>query len=164
MTVAPEIAVAIRPAHRSDLDAINAVVEAAVMSWASTNQVRPGTVPDCSYHAIDLDLSMLLLVIGSQRHILGVVACGSADPVDTEPGHNNALRLDGPYIHPAHDHQGIHGQLLDEARALARRQGRNGLLIQPRVPALDLLKAISMNTPPASDEQPHSPHYWQSLV
>jgi ribosomal protein S18 acetylase RimI-like enzyme len=164
MTIATEIPVAIRPAHRSDLDAINAVVEAAVMSWALAEQVRPSAIPDCSYQAIDLDLSMLLLAVGSQRHILGVVACGSADPVDTTPDHHNALRLDGPYIHPAHDQQGIGSQLLDEARALARRQGRDGLLIQPRVPASGLLKTMDMNTPPAADGQPHSPHYWQSLV
>lgn len=143
MSPEAEIAVAIRPAQRSDLDAINAVVDAAVMSWARAAQVGTASLPDYAYRAIDLDLSMLLLVVGSQRHILGVAACGSAGPGDAQPG-SNALRLDGPYIHPDHHHQGIGLQILAEASALARRQGRDGLLMTPRVHGEGFLHAMGV--------------------
>lgn len=145
MTPLSEIAVAIRPAQRSDLDAINAVVEAAVSFWARSKHLSPDTLPDYAYHTIDLDLSILLLVIGSQQHILGVAACSAADGMAAAQGHN-ALRLDGPYIHPAHHAQGIGDQLMNEARVLAHRQGRDGLLIRPRVPTSSFLHAMGLRT------------------
>lgn len=131
-----EIPVAIRPAQRSDLDAINHVVEGAVMAWARAARIKPNTLPDLRYRPVDLDIAMLLVVVGSHQHVLGVVACASGinSTSDGDSPAQTVLRLDGPYIDPSHDQSDIGNQLLDEAKVLARRQGRQGLVIEPRLP------------------------------
>lgn len=134
-----EIALAIRPAQRSDLDAINGVVEAAVMSWPLPAKLKRRALPDFHYHTIDLDVAMLLIAIGSRSHVLGVVACEPARLTDN-PQERNALLLDGLFIHPDYRDHGIAGHLLDEARALARRQGRDGLLVKVRAEVEDFFR------------------------
>lgn len=158
-----EIAVAIRPAHRSDLDAINGVVEAAVLSWARAIHLKPGTLPDCRFSAADLDRCMLLLVVGSQRHILGVAACGCAEADDTDPA-DNPLRLDGPYVHPDHHRHDVGLQIVAEASALARRQGRNCLLVQPRVHDEQFLPVMGMPSPSTTERSHRDCGYLQRLA
>lgn len=131
-----EIAVAIRPAQRSDLDAINRVVEGAVLSWAHDAHVKLHSLPDLRYRSVDLDLAILLVVIGSHQHVLGVVSCACASTASTGgESPYNVLRLDGPYIDPDYRGTDIGLQLLDEAKSLARRQGRQALVIEPRLKA-----------------------------
>lgn len=162
MSPEPEIAVAIRPAHRSDLDAVNAVVEAAVLSWARARQLKPASLPDYGYSPADLDRCILLLVVGSQRHILGVAACGCAESREPACG-GDALRLDGPYVHPDHHQSGIGPQIVAEACALARRQGRDGLLVAPRVQDQGFLQAMGMPAPPAGGQAAQGAGYLQRL-
>ncbi len=129
-----EIAVTIRPAKRSDLDAINRVVDEAMLCWARAAHVKAHTLPDLRYRSAHLDLAMLLVVVGSQQHVLGVVSCACAT-TDNVGGDAtcSVLRLDGPYIDPGYSGTDIGAQLIDEAKALARRQGRQALVIEPRL-------------------------------
>lgn len=162
MSPESEIAVAIRPAHRSDLDAINAVVEAAVLSWAKTERLKPSSLPDYAYGPADLDRCMLLLVVGSHRRILGVAACSCAESRG-ESSSDNPLRLDGPYVHPDHHGRGIGPQIVAEACALARRQGRNGLLVEPRVRDQSFLQAMGMPAQPSGGQPAQGAGYLQRL-
>lgn len=124
-----EIAVVIRPAQRSDLDAINRLIDCAALQWAREAHQRPGRLPDCRFEPMDLDLDMLLVVIGARQHVLGVISCACGRGADSQ----NVLHLDGPYVAPSHRHTDIGEQLLAEAKALARRQGRAGLVLERRL-------------------------------
>lgn len=157
-----EIAVAIRLAQRSDLDAVNAVVERAVASWARTEHVKRGSLPDIGFCLADLDRCMLLLAIGSRRHVLGVAACRVSEQADAEPG-ANPLHIDGPYIHPDHHDQGIGAEMVAEACALARRQGRDCLLVAPRVHGEHFLDAMGMSPPARTRTLPDGSGYLQQL-
>jgi GNAT superfamily N-acetyltransferase len=164
MTDANEIAVAIRPAQRSDLDAINGVVEAAVMSWPLPAKAKRRALPDLHFHPIDLDQSVLLVVIGSHRHILGVAACDPTHAVHAPAG-KRALLLDGLYVHPDHHHHDIARHLLDEARVLARRHGRDGLLVRARRETEALFLGQGMvNLPSGSGTTDDSRHLWQGFA
>ena len=44
----------IRPANEDDLDAINGVIEAAVMSWQLPERVKRLALPSYRYNAMDL--------------------------------------------------------------------------------------------------------------
>lgn len=147
MTDSNEIAVAIRPAQRSDLDAINGVVEAAVMSWPLPGKQKRRALPDFHFHPIDLDQSILLVAVGSHRHILGVAACDPANSA-CAPAGQLALVLDGLYVHPEHEHHDIASHLLDEAMALARRHGREGLLVKTHGEGGALLHAQGLTSVP----------------
>ena len=163
MTHGPEIAVTIRPAQRSDLDAINGIVDAAVTSWPLPEPVRHQTLTHSHYEPIDLDEAVLLLAVSAQRHILGFAACCHIPGLDTPAG-KNALLLDGPYVHPRHAHHGIGSQLLDEAIALARRQGCDGLLA--KAPALTdgFFRSHGMSALPDGNVADDGiRHYWRGF-
>lgn len=161
MSQGNEVAITIRPAQRSDLDAINGVLDAALTTRPDSGPARAGEVPHPHYHAIDLDIDLLLLAVSARQHILGVAACRRADPQEVPSG-MDAVLLDGPYVHPLHSHQGIGSQLLDEARALARRQGRDGLLVKPLTGSDSFFQSHGMQILP--DAQGPAPRYWQSFA
>jgi GNAT superfamily N-acetyltransferase len=155
-----EIAISICPAQRSDLDAINAVVEAAVLHARLPEPVQYQTLSDSHFEPIDLDETVLLLALSARDHILGVAACSHGRVWDSAAGLDTLL-LEGPYVHPRHTHQGIGSQLLAEAVALARRQGCDGLMVKACGEAEGFFLSHGLEPLPETANDPMR-HYWRS--
>ena len=68
------MAAALRPATPTDLDAINAVIERAVMTWNLPHRVKRLTLPSYRYNAHDLDHLHMVLAGDAGHAVLGVAA------------------------------------------------------------------------------------------
>jgi predicted N-acetyltransferase YhbS len=118
----------LRPATADDLAAINAVVEAAFMTWQLPERVKRLSLPSYRYDAFDLQ-HLTLTLAERDGEVLGVAAWEPADPADC-PGQQRGLLLHGLYVHPEHMRMGIGRELLQAARRSAREQGFNGVLVK----------------------------------
>lgn len=100
----------LRPASLIDLENINHVIEASIMTWHLPDRVKRLALS--SYHYTDTDFRFLHMIIAErgENNILGIAAWEQADKRYT-PENTQALLLHGIYVEPTHHRQGI-GQLL----------------------------------------------------
>ena len=125
---------ALRPATPADLDAINAVIERAVMTWNLPERVKRLTLPSYRYSAHDLDHLHMVLAEDAGHAVLGIAAWEPASARDLPAG-KTGLLLHGLYVDPDRQHQGIGRQLLAAGVAAAREQGYNGVLVKAQADA-----------------------------
>lgn len=131
--------VTVRTAAITDLEAINRVVEHAVMSWDLPERVKRLSLP--VYRYTDADLAALETVVAvTAGHLVGVAAWEPADTADV-PGSGEALLLHGLYVDPHHNRQGIGTQLLQAAEAAARERGMAGVVVKAQRDAAGFFKA-----------------------
>ena len=106
----------IRPAGQADLEAINRVIEAAVMTWDQPDRVKRLSLPVYRYDSVDLDHLDIVLAEDGRQNIIGIAAWEQADAKEL-PAESKALSLpnhckksycrsgvayrDGHYRHPA---------------------------------------------------------------
>jgi N-acetylglutamate synthase-like GNAT family acetyltransferase len=97
--------VQLRTATKRDLEAINAVIEVAVMGWRLPERIKRLAPP--SYRYTEVDYEHIEFVVAEIAHhgIVGVAGCEIADPGDV-PG-KQALLLHGLYVQPEMQHKGI---------------------------------------------------------
>lgn len=153
----------LRQASAADLPAINRVIEAAVMGWKLAERVKRLSLPSYRYQPLDLDHLQLWLVEDPDGQVLGVAGWQQADPQDT-PESSSGLLLHGLYVHPAHQGQGIGGQLLAAAEQAARRQGLQGLLVKAQQDAVGFFAARGMQPLPVEDPARHyANRLWKQL-
>ena len=124
----------ISPAQKKDLDAINRVIEAAIMRWNLPERVKRLSLP--SYFYNEQDLQHLDIVIAKlSGDIIGVASWELADSKDT-PENQAGLLLHGLYVHPDHQHQGVGKKLLQSAEQAIRDKDLNGLLVKAQADAI----------------------------
>jgi hypothetical protein len=109
----------IRDAARADLDAVNAVVEAAIRTWKLPDRVKRLALPVYRYTPEDLG-HLQLRVLEQSSGIVAVAAWEPADPRDL-PGAGSGMLLHGLYVDPAR-----HGQGLWRRSAGRRHRGSPG--------------------------------------
>ena len=109
----------LRVAKREDLDAINAVIEAAVMNWCLPERIKRLALPSYRYTNIDYEHLEILVAEIVDTGIVGVAACEMADPEEV-PG-QQALLLHGLYVRPNVQHQGIGSQLFRAMETLVHK-------------------------------------------
>jgi len=120
-------------ATKEDLDSINQLIEAAIMSWNLPERVKRLSLS--SYFYTEQDLQHLEIVVAKQdKHILAVASWEQADNKDT-PENKSGLLLHGLYVHPANKNQGIGKKLLAAAEKATRDKGLNGLLVKAQADA-----------------------------
>ena len=124
----------VRFATRSDLDAINRVVEAAVMGWRLPERVKRLSLPGYRYTDVDYLHMQMYVAERPDKSIVDVSACEPAD-VQEVPKGKNGLLLHGIYILPEVQRQGIGSQLLETARRSASLNNMDGLLVKAQVDA-----------------------------
>lgn len=118
-----------RPAA-DDLPALNAVVEAAVLSWDLAERVKRLALPSYRYTAHDLEhLGFVVARDEPQGRPIGVAAWEDAAPGSCPPG-RSALLLHGLYVLPDRQGAGVGSALLREVLAEAAAQGRDGVLVR----------------------------------
>lgn len=147
----------------ADLPAVNAIVEAAVMTWKLAERVKRLSLPSYRYHTHDL-VHMRGLVAGdAQGGLLGVAVWDEADPRDTPAGRRGLL-LHGLYVDPARHRSGIGSRLLDAAAEAAGAAGCDGLLVKGQADAHGFFAAGGLERLAVNDPARDYPHrYWLAL-
>ena len=73
----------IRPAWQADLEAINRVIEAAVMTWHLPDRVKRLSLPCYRYDNVDLDHLDIVLAEDGRQNIIGIAAWEQADALQS---------------------------------------------------------------------------------
>jgi len=159
----PPITVTIRPASEADLDAINHVIQAAVMTWPLPERVKSLSLPSYRYTALDLEHLDISVAVDDRRDIIGVAAWEQADAGDTPAG-NSALLLHGIYVDPAYHHQGIGRRLFRAVEEASRTQGYDGLLTRAQESANGFFMAQGMQPLPVEDAaHQYANRFWKRV-
>lgn len=159
----PEPAASLRPASSADLEAVNALVERAVMTWQLPERVKRLALPSYRYHPHDLAHLELMLATDAAGRILGVAAWEAAAPRDNPAGRQGLL-LHGLYVDPTHQGLGVGTALLRAAATAARRQGHDGLLVKAQPDAAGFFAACGLTALTAENpDREYAHRYWLSL-
>ena len=154
--------VELRPATEADLDAVNRVIEAAVMTWNLPERVKRLSLPSYRYTAQDFIHLDMAVAADAQQNIIGIAAWEPADARDTPAG-RSALLLHGIYVHPAHHHRGIGRELFMAAERAVREHRYDGLLVKAQEDASGFFISQGMNRLQVEDTSRHYPHrFWKS--
>ena len=133
----------IRPVVETDLDALNRVIEAAVMTWAVPERVKRLSLPVYRYTSQDLAHLEIVLAEDQQGRVVGVAAWEEADPKDAPAGRRGLL-LHGIYVDPSLHRQGIGGRLFSAAEAAVCQSRCDGLLVKAQQDATDFFTSRGM--------------------
>ena len=156
------MAAVLRPATPADLDAINAVIERAVMTWNLPERVKRLTLPSYRYNAHDLDHLHMVLAEDGDHAVLGVAAWEPASVRDLPAG-KTGLLLHGLYVDPQRQRAGAGSCLLEAAVSAAREQGFDGLLVKARPEAEGFFLARGLTPlPDAERDYPH--RFWKDMA
>ena len=120
----------IRPANVDDLDALNGVVEAAVMSWQLPERVKRLALP--SYRYDELDLNYFTLIMAEEdKKIIAIAAWDSEAHLGTQG--SKGLLLHGIYVQPEYQRRGMGSRLFAEAENAVRESGLDGCWLKRRM-------------------------------
>lgn len=156
-------AITLRPATAADLDAINVVIERAVMTWPLPERVKRLTLPSYRYQSHDLDHLRIVVAEDAGRALLGVAAWEPASARDLPVG-KTGLLLHGLYVDPDRQRAGVGSRLLDAAVSAAREQGFDGLLVKAQPAAEGFFLAGGLERVPAVDLARDYPHrLWKAV-
>jgi len=147
----------------SDLAALNAVIERAIMTWQLAERVKRVSLPSYRYHPHDLRHLHIVVAEDAAHAIIGVASWEPASPRDLPAGQRGLL-LYGLYVDPAHLRRGVGTHLLDAALAAAQAQGFDGLLVKAQADANGFFSAQGMQRLPVVDPARDYPHrFWRAV-
>jgi GNAT superfamily N-acetyltransferase len=156
--------ITLRPATPADLDAINSVIERAVLTWPLPERVKRLTLPSYRYQPHDLDHLKIMVAENSEHGVIGVAAWGPAALRDLPAG-KTGLLLHGLYVDPERQRQGVGRKLLDVALRAAREQGFDGLLVKVQPGAEGFFLARGLERVPTENPGRDYPHrFWAAVA
>ena len=127
----------LRTAGAHDLEAINTVIDRAVMGWDLPERVKRLALPLYRYNDYDLRVMQFRVAEIPGGGILGVAAWEDADPRDLPAPQGEAANrarhgvlLHGLYIDPAQQRSGLGTRLLAAVGDAARATGARWLLVK----------------------------------
>jgi len=154
----------LRPATPADLDAVNAVIERAVMTWKLPERVKRLALPGYRYNAHDLEHLRMVLAEDDDHGALGVAAWEPAAARDLPAG-KTGLLLHGLYVDPPRQRAGTGSRLLEAALRAARAQGFDGLLVKARPEAEGFFLARGLQRLPVSDPgRDYAHRLWKAVA
>lgn len=157
------LSIIVRPATTTDLDAINRVIEAAVMTWKLPERVKRLSLSSYRYTALDFKHLEAVVAEDERQNIIGIAAWERADAKDSPTGHT-ALLLHGIYVEPSHHHQGIGRQLFNAAEEAVRNQQCDGLLVKAQEDAKGFFISQGMCSLQVEDpSRQYANRFWKSL-
>lgn len=134
--------ITLRTASKQDLDAINVVIEAAVMNWQLPDRIKRLALPSYRYTPIDYEHLEIIIAETTEQEIVGVAGCEMAEP-DEVPG-KQALLLHGLYVKPEFQRQGIGSQLFKAVEALILKHDCDGLVVKAQTDAVEFFESQGM--------------------
>lgn len=155
--------VLIRMATVADLEAINGVVERALMSWDLPDRVKRLSLPVYRYDGHDFDAMGFMVAVDAGGPVVGVAAW-DPHPVTGPAGRVNGLLLHGLYVEPRWHRNGVGSRLFAALRDKAAELGRDGLLVRAQSGARGFFECMGMQAlPAADDERDYANRYWLPL-
>jgi len=151
----------LRPADDADLDDINRVIDAAILTWALPERVKRLSLS--SYHYAPLDLQHFAIHVALlDGRIVGVAAWDSqAHPVAPQ---QQGLLLHGLYVHPDFQRRGIGARLFRRAEQAVSEAQLDGLLVRAQKDAEAFYLACGMTTLPVLDgEREYARRFWKPV-
>jgi GNAT superfamily N-acetyltransferase len=147
----------------SDLPAVNAVIEAAVMGWALPERVKRLALPTYRYNAADLEhLVFALARAAADGRVLGVAAWEAADPASCPAG-KNGLLLHGLYVRPESQRAGVGRALVRVVLQAAAAAGHTGVLVRAQRDAEDFFAHQGFARLPAGDND-YAGRFWKACA
>lgn len=147
---------------RTELTAVNALIQRAVAGWLLPERVRRLIMPSYCYHEADLTC-LDLLAARVNGAIVGVAAWEDA-PVRELPAGSRGLLLHGLYVDPPWQGRGVGRTLFEAACEAARRRGFDGVLVKARPEAAGFFAAMGGQALPVVDPARDYPHrFWKSV-
>ena len=119
----------LRRGKTDDLDAVNAIIHAAIMTWDIPERVKRLSLPIYRYNAHDLEHLTLIIAESNAGEMVGIATWEDADAADV-PGGQRGLLLHGIYVHPEQRQRGIGSRLLEAALQAGREKDFDGLLVK----------------------------------
>ena len=156
--------IALRPANKADLAAINRVIERAVQTWNLPERVKRLALPTYLYNEHDLDHLRLVVAEDSAAAVIGVAAWEDAAARDCPQGRRGLL-LHGLYVDPDRQRGGAGSRLLSAAAGAARKQGYDGLLVKAQADAEGFFRAQGLQQLAVADASRDYPNrFWLDLT
>lgn len=154
-------AITLQQATADDLEAVNQIIDTAVMSWDLPERVKRLSLPSYRYTEHDLDNLKLVVALQDSEQIVGVIAWEPADANDVPDG-NTALLVHGLYVNPEQQHQGIGRKLLQAAEKAAHAQNFDGLLVKAQSSATGFFEAQNFEALKVENEnRDYIYRYWK---
>lgn len=152
----------LRSAKLQDLDAINNVIEAAVLNWQLPERIKRLALPSYRYTQVDYEHLEILVAEMPEKGIVGVAGCEIAEAGEV-PG-KQALLLHGLYVSPEVQHQGIGSQLFRAVERLVAKHKCDGLLVKAQTDAVGFfefhaMQKLKSNTP----ERDYAHRFWKPI-
>ena len=155
--------VVLRPGSRADLEAVNRVVDDAVMGWDLPERVKRLSLPTYRYGAHDLEHLDLLVAVAHTGGILGVAAVEPGDAGDAPAG-AQPLLLHGLYVLAERQGGGVGRRLVRAVLVGAAVVGWDGLLVKAQPSAAGFFERLGFERLPVRDPRRDYPHrYWQPV-
>ncbi len=152
--------ISIRPGSASDLDAVNAVIEACVMTWNIPQRVKRLSMPSYLYTENDLKHLTLFVACESSNKIIGVAALEPAETADL-PQVDSGLLLHGIFVQPDVQHSGVGRQLVRKSVEIMRSEQYAGMLVKAQPDAIHFFRKIGFRSLPTRDNHRDYPHrFW----
>ncbi len=161
----PNFCIKLRPLAVADLDAANAVIATAIMTWHLPDRVKRLSLPSYRYDAQDLEHLTLIGAADEADTIVGVASWERepASVADTPSGVKGLL-LHGIYVIPRLHRTGIGSRLLDVAIKAARQGGFDGLLVKANRDAQGFFSAMGFQQLSTEDVERDYPYrFWWDL-
>ena len=157
------VPVKLRSGTVADLPAVNAIIDAAVMTWDLPERVKRLALPGYRYNTQDLDFLELIVAVDSDGHARGVAGLEPAGAAEA-PGGSHPLLLHGIYVAPAWQRHGIGRRLLQASANAARRHGFDSLLVRAQAGAEAFFTRQGFASIPTTNPERDYPHrLWKAV-
>jgi GNAT superfamily N-acetyltransferase len=143
--------------YTTDLDCINHVVAAAIMSWPMPERVKRLSVPVLSYDSEDFK-HYRFAVYRDADQIQGVAAWNSEEPIATKLGAGRLLH--GLYIYPDFQGRGLGRTLMAAVLAEAVALGADGLVVKAERPSIGFFEQCGLQPLPAAGPTDYPYQFW----
>ena len=147
----------IRPGSEGDLEAVNRVIGACVMTWNIPERVKRLSLSSYYYNAVDLNHFRLFVAYDQTNAIIGVAAL---EPIKASAQSNteDALLLHGIFVEPSVQGQGVGRLLVRKCVEIAAREKRKGLLVKAQPDAIGFFKTLRFKAIQSTDSKRDYPH------
>ena len=146
--------------NKTDLDCINKVVTAAVMSWPMPERIKRLSVPVLSYDNEDFK-HYRFAVYKDADQIQGVAAWNPEAAVATEFGAGRLLH--GLYISPDFQCRGQGRALMAAVLIEAVALGADGLVVKAERPSIGFFEQCGLRPLPAAGPTDYPYQFWYQL-
>ncbi|MGB5177702.1 MAG: GNAT family N-acetyltransferase [Gammaproteobacteria bacterium] len=153
----------IRAVNETELEAVNRLIAAAVMTWLLPERVKRLSLPVYRYNHQDLVHLRMVVAEDQRQHIVGVAAWERADPRDAPAG-QRALLLHGIYVEPRYHRQGIGRRLFTAAEDAVGRHHCDGLLVKAQQDATAFFTSLGMRPLPVEEpSRQYANRLWKAI-